>query len=438
VTTSKGEIDESKRRKAKHAIDIQVTAFPRLDATPLRKNIGSFNSTTQDTDTIIVEGNGFASLNASPTEKIRAGKMLGRYVVDAANVVGLGASVTFGYTKRPYNIRRLEDWESSMPERVRAALVDIRAGKPPTNRFERMAADYQSIHDQITGGTGQDIYAWTALTAPRPSAWPQDINNGVLTLEELSDAPIARAALRLESNLRLAGMKHAQVLDMPSMLSFAHTSWNMEPQQWFKLVDEPDEAAWEPGTPPYYPWTTKEPITGRDEKGLPFIDLGGTKLRVWQVTSLEDRMVYADAILPVLETRDIVDVSRVGLTLSTTGDLFVSKKASKRMDVLINTMSVVDEIARGSRDNGRHVSTREVIETGQRAELQDILDRGGTMGIYYTTYAVVSGLTTQDLTIGDRSLLEHARTANLVFKPVRSVSRYIRHLNAALYGVGGV
>ena len=289
----------------------------------------------------------------------------------------------------------------------------------------------------LENGVGQDTFAWTALTVPRPGSWPVDVTDQKLTAEQIKNAPVVKAARRLEANLEAAGMAHVQLLDMNALKSFAHLTWNLAPQRWFELIEHPDDTAWDGRTGPYYPWPTTELVVPLAPDGKLFLDTGGTKPRLWEVVRREDKMVYADAFAPMFDTTEIEDTSRTGLIIATTGELFISRKASKRMDRSINFGDTVNEILHGDRE-GRHISTRELLESDESAGLQHLLDIGGRIGFYYNTFAITSGLDFEALAHADAVLLSHAKDSQITIEPVKSRSRYVRVFNSSAFGVNMV
>lgn len=68
----------------------------------------------------------------------------------------------------------------------------------------------------------------------------------------------------------------------------------------------------------------------------------------------------------------------------------------------------------------------EVIENQRMTDLQNELELGGRIGVFYNTFAVTSGATLERLAQVDQALLDHARLIGTQFEYSRSPSKYLK------------
>jgi hypothetical protein len=274
--------------------------------------------------------------------------------------------------------------------------------------------------------------AFVGLNVERPDNFKkirEGVRSGEISAKQFERlVPVTRMVKRLEQNLRAQGVTGVRTLDEMGIRTFAQSSWNIDIEQWYNLLQDPSTAP--PVTDrrsvlnkdPLWPWPLTEPLALRDEAGKPYLILGGTYHRIARASRMNET-IFPGEMKPLFNSGDIGLANETSLTVTMSGDTFPISKEARALNYAI----VVQEAFSGMFLSDEAYRSKDELQRAQTLrDRQDQLHYSGKQGMNYNLWNTWAAPDLETLIDVDAIVEEHARSCEISLQYINWESRMMR------------
>lgn len=457
-TGSEPELDGKERRQKR---------TPPINAVPMEYYDSVSNTYTgvlylppRIADSSLIVSTGFDGALLGADEFFNQMDSVSESLIEAARSSWEPIGITQGFIRRPYDITRSREWQfANVPARILASVPgttwqEVAKGKSPEavladsiKHPDRPLSAAEVLHEEmiqrdvLKQKRASDAYSFYGLTVPRPEDWPigsrGDIR-GLLSQQQLNDAPIVRLTKLVEQGLIANGVLGVHTLDEDGLNNHLRKAWDMNPktlQAWNEGLTQTSD-----GKPfdPTFPWPPFNFYTGVDQKGLPFTDYGGTIHRIYEVTGLDQKLIRPRQLQGLFQPGYLGPADEVGYAAVLSSETVLSSDEVRAATRAIRFKKAMRRYS-GADSGDRDESTREREEAELLENQRDAFDFGGSHGLNMNFYIALSVYGENDkarfsrlIQVDERFRLV-ARTARVTIRPLRLAP----HMNRAFWTMFG-
>lgn len=425
----KAEVDESE--EVSESRNIGVTYFP-----------------PRDSDSSMTLSSGWLGANLDPEELFDASNQLSNSLLEPARK----SPVTIGYTQgiifRPYNMERSRESRlTNFHPKVNAAFPGtttdellvgksaaaiIADAKKPLNR--PMTADEvlnleTDQREAMMTKNSSDTFCFYSLNVPRPTWWPKGERgniDGLISEEDLYDAPIVELTKMLEDGLIANGVRGVKTLDLDELTNYVRVGWDLKHiKKWHQGADQDED-----GNPIDLSWPWQDYVIRKDYRGRDYTDFGGTYHRMFRLERLDKKRVEPGQLTGLFIPGDMGPTDEVGFMAGISGDTILASEASRRTTSNIRWKKAYQRYKRGA--GTFDMSDLEQEEAQLLEKRRNALDYGGSHALNFNAFAgiCVTGDTHEEklrkLAKADAILENRVRFLHMTLKRGRWATREIR------------
>ncbi len=464
------ETDESENEEGSDKVDKKERRQPRrppIDAIPMEyydsnsdRRTGVLYLPHRIADASLIVSQGFDGAMLDSEEFYQRMDSISDSFLEAARNSLYPIGMTQGLIKRPYDTSRSRDWQlSNVPAKILASVPgttwqEVANGKPvdqviadSTRQLDRKLTAEEVLHlDMIQRDArrqkySSDTYCFYGQTVGRPEDWElgnRGVISGLLTQDQLNQAPIVRLTKLVEQGLIANGALGVQTLDLDGLSNHLRKAWDMNPNT-LEAWNE-GELFTRDGKPfdPTNMWPPFNFSTGVDAKGLPYSNYGGTLHRTYLITGLDKKVIRPRQFRELFQPGYLGPTDEVGYGAVLVGETVLSSEEVRAATQSIRFKKAVSRL-NGSDSGDRDVSAREREEAQLQERERDAYDYGGSHVLnhnFYIDLAVHSG----DLKASLNRLAEVDERFKLTTQLLRVNTRPLRlapHMNRALWTMFG-